>query len=278
MKSIFDTTSYLSSKIVTHEYSTSFSTGIRLLGPSIRNPVYAIYGFVRYADEIVDTFHDQDQEILLSEFISEYHKALERKISLNPILNSFQQVVHAYGLYDLVEDFLTSMKMDLDKKDYESREEYEQYIHGSADVVGLMCLKIFVKGNEEKYEELKVYAKHLGSAFQKVNFLRDIKNDFSTLGRSYFPNITTQTLTNETKAEIISDIEYDFQEAYKGIIKLPVEGRLGVYMAYRYYLKLLKKLKRKDSSQLMKTRIRVSDPAKYIIFFKSFLRYKLNIL
>jgi phytoene/squalene synthetase len=278
MKTLFDSTSFQSSKLVTRKYSTSFSMGIRLLAPSIRNAVYAIYGFVRYADEIVDSFHDYDQKVLLDEFIEDYHRALERGISLNPILNSFQQVVHEYKLYDLVEDFLSSMRMDLHKTEYSTREEYEKYIHGSADVVGLMCLKIFVVGDEEKYEYLKGYAKHLGSAFQKVNFLRDIKNDFNELGRSYFPNIADRSLDNDTKEEIIRDIEFDFSEAYKGIRQLPVEGRLGVYIAYRYYLKLLKKLKRKDSKQIMKSRIRVSDPMKMLIFFKSFLRYKLNIL
>jgi phytoene/squalene synthetase len=278
MKTLFDETSFQSSKFITHKYSTSFSMGIRLLGPSVRNAIYAIYGFVRYADEIVDTFHDHDQEILLNEFIDDYHKSLERHISLNPVLNSFQQVVHKYDLFDLVEDFLHSMKMDLQKNDYNTREEYEQYIHGSADVVGLMCLKIFVNGDQERYDELKIYAKHLGSAFQKVNFLRDIRNDFNELGRSYFPNITDKTLDDITKEEIIRDIEHDFNEAYKGIIQLPVEGRLGVYVAYRYYLKLLKKLKRRDSHEIMRHRTRVSDPMKFIIFFKSFLRYKLNIL
>lgn len=278
MKTLFDSTSFQSSKLVTRKYSTSFSLGISLLAPSIRNPIYSIYGFVRFADEIVDTFHDYEQEVLLNEFIEDYHHALKRGISLNPILNSFQQVVHENKLYDLVEDFLSSMKMDLQKSEYQTREDYEKYIHGSADVVGLMCLKIFVKGDEEKYNNLKVYAKHLGSAFQKVNFLRDIKNDFDELGRSYFPNIFDKTLDNHTKCEIIKDIENDFSEAYKGIKQLPVEGRLGVYLAYRYYLKLLKKLKNKDSHQIMKSRTRVSDPMKFVIFFKSFLRYKLNIL
>jgi phytoene/squalene synthetase len=278
MKALFDSTSFQSSKLITQKYSTSFSMGIRLLAPSIRNAVYAIYGFVRYADEIVDTFLEHDQETLLNEFIQDYHKALDRKISLNPVLNSFQQVVHEYKLYELVDDFLHSMKMDLQKKNYDTREEYEQYIHGSADVVGLMCLKIFVKGDEDRYEHLKGYAKHLGSAFQKVNFLRDIRNDFNELGRSYFPNISNKTLDDVTKAEIIEDIEYDFNEAYKGIVQLPVEGRLGVYLAYKYYQKLLRKLKKRNSQEIMKQRTRVSDHMKVVIFFKSFLRYKLNIL
>lgn len=278
MKSLFDASSFQVSALITRKYSTSFSLGIRMLAPSVRNAIYAIYGFVRYADEIVDTFHGYDQDILLSEFIRDYHKALKRNISLNPVLNSFQEIVHTYDLHDLVEDFIASMKMDLQKTDYHSKEEYEQYIHGSADVVGLMCLKIFVKGDEAKYDELKVYAKHLGSAFQKVNFLRDIKDDFHTLGRSYFPNITDNTLNEVTKQEIIRDIEHDFREAYKGIVRLPVEGKLGVYLAYRYYLKLLKKLKRKNSIDILKSRTRVSDPGKLFILFKSFVRYQLNIL
>lgn len=278
MKELFDSTSYQSSKMVTRKYSTSFSLGISLLAPSIRNAIYSIYGFVRYADEIVDTFHAYDQELLLNEFIEDYHLSLERGISLNPILNSFQHVVRENKLQDQVEDFLTSMKMDLHKVEYANREDYEKYIHGSADVVGLMCLKIFVKGDEKRYEELKVYARHLGSAFQKVNFLRDIQNDIHELGRSYFPNIVDKRLNNQSKQEIIKDIEHDFKEAYKGIKQLPVEGRLGVYLAYRYYLKLLKKLKKKDSQQILKSRTRVSDPMKFYIFFKSFIRYKLNIL
>lgn len=278
MKSLFDDSSFQTSKLITRKYSTSFSMGISLLGRSIRHSIYAIYGFVRYADEIVDTFHDYEQKILLDDFIEDYHKALDRRISMNPILNSFQKVVHEYKLQDLVEDFISSMRMDLNKTEYNTREDYEEYIHGSADVVGFMCLKIFVKGDEEKYKHLKVYAKHLGSAFQKVNFLRDIKNDFNELGRSYFPNIADRTLDNKTKDEIISDIQHDFDQAFIGIKQLPVEGRLGVYLAYRYYLKLLKKLKRKDSKQILKSRTRVSDPMKLVILFKSFLRYKLNIL
>lgn len=278
MKSIFDNTGYQSSKLVTRHYSSSFSMGIRLLAPSIRPAIYAIYGFVRYADEIVDTFHDFNQEELLNEFIEDYHKALKRKISMNPILNSFQEVVHQYKLYDLVDDFIKSMRLDLAKTEYDSQEEYEKYIHGSADVVGFMCLKVFVKGDEKEFNNLKIYAKHLGSAFQKVNFLRDIKNDFDQLGRSYFPNIKDNNLNEETKKEIIEDIEFDFKMAYKGIVKLPVEGRLGVYLAYRYYLKLLKKLKKKNSKHILKSRIRVSYPSKLLILFKSFLRYKLNIL
>ena len=278
MKSIFDASSYQTSKLITKRYSTSFSLGIQLLAPSIRNPIYAIYGFVRYADEIVDTFHDYEQELLLDEFVEAYNKALDRKISLNPILNSFQEVVHKYELYDLVEDFIRSMRMDLEKSDYKDEAEYKEYIHGSADVVGLMCLKVFVRGDNQKYLSLKKHAVSLGSAFQKVNFLRDLGSDINDLGRSYFPNMTNEKLNEENKAFIIQDIEKDFQDAYIGIKQLPVEGKLGVYLAYRYYLKLLKKLKRKNSLEIMKSRIRVSDPAKFLILVKSVLRYQLNIL
>jgi len=278
MKSLFDSVSYQTSKMVTSSYSTSFSLGIRMLAPGVRDAVYTIYGFVRYADEIVDTFHDYDQADLLNDFIQSYRKSLKDQISLNPILNSFQQVVHCYELHELVDVFISSMELDLQKKEYNTRADYEHYIYGSADVVGLMCLKIFVKGDQKRYDELKVYAKHLGSAFQKVNFLRDIRNDFQELGRSYFPNIRDKKMDEFAKQEIIKDIEHDFKEAYKGIVKLPVEGRLGVYLAYRYYLKLLKKLKHKNSQEIMTTRTRVSDPVKILILLKSYVRYSLNIL
>lgn len=278
MKELFDTSSYQTSALITRKYSTSFSLGIRLLAPSVRNAIYSIYGFVRYADEIVDTFHDYDQEILLNEFVENYNKALDRGISLNPVLNSFQEVVHKYALYQLVEDFIKSMRMDLHKNNYYSREEYEQYIHGSAEVVGLMCLKVFVKGDETRFEELRDSALKLGSAFQKVNFLRDINNDINALGRSYFPNVEGKSFSEYQKMEIIRDIENDFSIAFQGIKQLPVEGRLGVYLAYKYYLNLLKKLKRKSSREILKSRIRVSNPIKAFILFKSFIRYQLNIL
>lgn len=278
MKELFDKSSLECSKLVTKAYSTSFSLGIRLLAPSIRPAIYAIYGFVRYADEIVDTFDDFNQEELFADFENEYAKSLDKGISLNPILNSFQNIVHQFELYELVDAFMASMKMDLSKTVYSTEEEYKQYIYGSADVVGLMCLKVFVNGDKNKYEHLKTYAMHLGSAFQKVNFLRDLKNDYENLGRSYFPNVKNYLFDNESKREIIADIENDYKEAYKGIVQLPVEGRLGVYVAYRYYKSLFNKLKRKDSKQILKERIRISNPLKLIILFKSFLRYKLNLI
>ncbi len=278
MKQLFDNSSYSCSRLVTKTYSTSFAKAITLLSPSVRPAIYAIYGFVRYADEIVDSFQSYNQEELFMEFEENYKKALDRKISLNPILNAFQEIVHRYQLYDLVESFMKSMKMDLYKTEYKSVQEYTQYIYGSADVVGLMCLKVFVKGDNEKYMELEPYAMKLGSAFQKVNFLRDLKDDTEGLGRSYFPNIKDYHLDNHSKRIIIKDIEADFAEAYKGIIKLPIEGRLGVYQAYRYYMRLLRELKLADSKRILKERIRVNNFLKLEILFKSYVRYKLNIL
>jgi phytoene/squalene synthetase len=278
MKQLFDSSSYQCSKLVTRNYSTSFSLGIRLLAPSIRPAIYAIYGFVRYADEIVDTFYDHNQEELLDEFQADYEKAVERGISMNPILNSFQEVVNRYDLHEMVEAFMTSMRMDLDKTEYQSQEEYEQYIYGSADVVGLMCLHVFVNGDKQLFEQLKAPAMLLGTVFQKVNFLRDIKDDFEERGRSYFPNVANYELTDEVKAEIIEDIEEEFGEAFKGIMQLPVESRFGVYLAYRYYLRLLKKLKARNSEQILNSRTRVSNPGKAVILFKSYVRFKLNII
>lgn len=278
MKELFDNTSQKISKLVTNEYSTSFSLGIRLLAPSVRPDIYAIYGFVRYADEIVDSFLDYDREELLADFEQDYRKALKHKISLNPVLNAFQQRVHKYELYDLVDAFLASMKLDLEKREYHTREEYQKYIFGSADVVGLMCLKVFVKGDKKHYEELKEPAQRLGSAFQKVNFLRDIKADTHTLGRNYFPELQLNELDHYSKQGIIQDIEADFQAAWIGLRKLPIEGRLGVYVAYRYYHKLLNKLKLKDSKEILRSRTRLSNEHKMWILFKSLVRYKLNML
>jgi len=278
MKETFDSSSYKISKLVTNTYSTSFSLGINLLGKKVRPQIYAIYGFVRYADEIVDTFHEYDQKVLIDEFVEDYHKALKRKISLNPILNSFQEVVNQYGLHDLVDSFIYSMMLDLEKEEYKTEEEYKKYIYGSADVVGLMCLKIFVDGDEARYEAMKDEAMKLGSAFQKVNFLRDLKDDFERLGRSYFPNVTEYDFTENTKLEIITDIEKDFKEALQGILKLPIEGRLGVYVAYKYYLGLLKKIKQKSSETILQERIRISNSKKVFILAKSYVRHRINML
>ncbi|MBR9757413.1 MAG: squalene/phytoene synthase family protein [Algicola sp.] len=276
MKALFDISSLKCSEIITKTYSTSFSLGIKLFAPSVRPNIYAIYGFVRYADEIVDSFTNYNQETLFKDFVEDYHKALKYKISLNPIINAFQEVVHKYKLHAYVEDFLKRMEADLTVYDYTTKEDFENYIYGSADVVGLMCLRVFVNNDETKFQELKQAAKHLGSAFQKVNFLRDFKDDTQTLGRSYFPNLQNNTLNNLTKQEIIDDIELDFNEAYKGIIQLPIESRLGVYIAYRYYLKLLKKLKNTDSEHITNKRIRISNGIKLFILTKSYIRYKLH--
>lgn len=278
MKHIFDKTSYEISKKITRAYSTSFSMGIRMLSRHIRPSIYAIYGFVRYADEIVDTFHNYHQAELLEDFITNYDKALTRKISMNPVLNSFQEVVHKYELYGLVDDFIASMRLDLTKKDYHTLDEYEKYIHGSANVVGLMCLKVFLEGDNAQYKKLEPYAIKLGSAFQKVNFLRDIRNDIGELGRSYFPNLTGTELSNQAKDEIVKDIEADFNQAFVGIRQLPVKARFGVYSAYRYYLHLLHKLKNADSKELMHKRIRVSNAMKFFILTKAYLRHIFNKL
>lgn len=278
MKQLFDISSYDCSKLVTRSYSTSFSMGIKLFSPKIRPAIYAIYGFVRYADEIVDSFHDYPQEVLFDEFEGEYKKAIERRISLNPILNAFQEIVHNYDLQDYVQDFMDRMRMDLNKKEYTSKEEYENYIYGSADVVGLMCLRVFVDNDERKFNELKGYAMHLGSAFQKVNFLRDLKQDCEELGRSYFPELQTGELTEKSKNEIIADIESDFKEAYKGIVLLPMEGKLGVYLAYRYYQRLLKKIKRTDCDKIMNERIRISNSLKLVLLTKAVVRHQFNFI
>lgn len=280
MKDLFDNVSNDCSKLVTKKYSTSFSMAVNMLSPKIRADIYNIYGFVRFADEIVDTFHNFDKEQLMLHFENDYYLAKKNNISLNPILHSFQQTVNKYNIPDeMVQAFLKSMKADLHKTDYKTKEEYDEYIFGSADVVGLMCLKVFVNGDEEKYLELKDAAMRLGSAFQKVNFLRDLKDDFELLNRSYFPNIDLGKLDAASKQLIIDEIEEDFDYAYtNGILKLPVEAKFGVYMAYRYYRRLLKKLKNLPSEKIMDTRIRISNPMKINLLARSYVKYKLNII
>lgn len=279
MKSIFDQVARDCSKHVTQSYSTSFSIATKLLAPSIRQDIYNIYGFVRFADEIVDTFHDFNKSELLDEFEDELFKGLERKISLNPILNSFQETVHKYEIPEkLYVAFLKSMRKDLFKSTYKTQEEYEEYIYGSADVVGLMCLKVFVKGDDEMYENLKNDAMKLGSAFQKVNFLRDLKADYEELSRSYFPNANLEQLDEATKQEIIEEIEADFQAGLRGITQLPVEAKLGVYTAYIYYLKLLHKLKATPSLEIKNTRISVPNYTKASLLAKSFISCRLNLI
>lgn len=278
MKSLFDKSAVDCSKIITKNYSTSFSLAIKMLAPKIQNDIYIIYGFVRCADEIVDTFGDFVQEELLNEFEADFHKAYERRISLNPILNAFQEVVHRYNMMDLVIPFLKSMRMDLDKKEYLTKAEYEEYIFGSADVVGLMCLLVFVNGDRKRYEELKDSAMKLGSAFQKVNFLRDLKHDYESLGRVYFPNINMLTLSQDDKKAIVDEIEKDFEEALIGIRRLPKEAKFGVYTAYRYYRSLLHKIAKTQPEEILNKRIRVDDFSKIFIIGKSYVKYQLNYM
>ncbi|WP_299526981.1 phytoene/squalene synthase family protein [Winogradskyella sp.] len=279
MKSIFDNVSKECSKLVTNAYSTSFSMATKMLSESIRQDIYNIYGFVRFADEIVDSFHDYDKEKLFRNFETELENALKDKISLNPILNSFQETYHKYNIdKHLVDAFMDSMRLDLFKKDYLTEEEYKNYIYGSADVVGLMCLKVFVKGDNKKYEDLKDSAMSLGSAFQKVNFLRDLKADFEDLSRTYFPNTDLNHLDEASKQAIIKDIEDDFSKGLKGIKRLPLEARFGVFMAYRYYNKLLQKLKNTPALEIKSARIRVPNYKKIELLTRSYVKYQLNLL
>ena len=279
MKTLFDTVSYDCSKLVTKTYSTSFSLATKMLSQSIRNDIYNIYGFVRFADEIVDSFHDYDKERLFNGFSNDLEQALENRISLNPILNAFQHTFHKYNIdKHLVDSFMESMRLDLHKTKYLTEEEFKTYIYGSADVVGLMCLKVFVNGDNEKYDELKDMAMALGSAFQKVNFLRDLKADFDGLNRSYFPKIDLNNLNEVSKKDIINDIEQDFEKGLNGIKKLPIEAKFGVFMAYRYYRQLLKKLKKTPALQIKGKRIRVSNPKKIELLMRSYVKYQLNLL
>ena len=279
MKALFDTVSFACSVKVTKAYSTSFSSAVKMLAPSIRQDIYNIYGFVRFADEIVDSFHDYNKELLFEKFEKELEDAIQNKISLNPILNSFQHTVNKYNIsQDLIDAFMKSMKLDLVKQEYKTTEEYHEYIYGSADVVGLMCLMVFVNGEEKKYDELKESAMKLGSAFQKVNFLRDLKADFEGLNRTYFPNTDLNKLTETSKKEIIDDIEGDFKMAYEGILRLPIEAKFGVYTAYRYYKRLLKRLKTTPSTEIKNTRIRVPDYEKAELLARCYVKYRLNLL
>lgn len=279
MKSIFDTISFECSRNVTKTYSTSFSTAVRMLAPSIRQDIYNIYGFVRFADEIVDSFHEYNKDELFVLFETDLNLALKNKISLNPVLNSFQHTVTKYSIpYDLIDAFMKSMKLDLTKTNYKTKDEYEEYIYGSADVVGLMCLKVFVNGDSNQYDSLKNAAMHLGSAFQKVNFLRDLKADFEGLNRTYFPDTDLNQLNEASKLKIIQEIEADFKAGFEGIIHLPLEAKFGVYTAYVYYKKLLSKLSKTPSSEIKNTRIRVPDYQKYGLFAKCYFTYKLKII
>jgi len=279
MKQLFDSISSESSKIITKKYSTSFSIAVNLLSPNIREAIYNIYGFVRVADEIVDSFEEYPKEELLDRFEQEYRYSLKVGISTNPVINAFQRTVSKYHIdYALVESFLKSMRTDLEKQNYNNQKEIDDYIYGSADVVGLMCLKVFVQGDEERYNNLKESAMKLGSAFQKVNFLRDLNEDYENLNRSYFPNINPNNFTEADKARVLLEINNDFEEAYKGIIKLPKEAKLAVYVAYKYYFNLLHKIERTPSKTLKEKRIRVSNPKKMALLVESYFNFKLNLV
>jgi phytoene/squalene synthetase len=278
MKKLFDELSYDVSKSTTKKYSTSFSLGILALKPAIRPAIYAIYGYVRLADEIVDSFHNYNKEVLLDRFKKDTDLALEEGISLNPILQSFQDAVHTYKIdKKLIYQFLKSMQMDLKQVDYNS-ELYDEYVYGSAEVVGLMCLQVFTEGDKAKYEELKPYAQKLGSAFQKLNFLRDLKEDYENLGRTYFPEIEMKVFSNEVKAEIERGIELEFKEALIGIKLLPISSKFGVYLAYRYYLSLFNKIKKQNAQSILDQRIRIPNSLKFVVMLKSYVRYKTAFL
>ena len=279
MKNIFDEVSYSCSENVTKTYSTSFSLATRLLSENIRKDIYNIYGFVRFADEIVDSFHDYNKTELFNDFSDDLEKALANKIHLNPILNSFQHTFHKYNIdKDLVDSFMKSMRMDLTKKKYSTVKEYKEYIYGSADVVGLMCLKVFVQGDSKLYNKLKNNAMKLGSAFQKVNFLRDLKADKEDLNRTYFPNTKFEKLNESEKNEIINEIENDFKYGLEGIKQLPLDAKFGVFMAYRYYNQLLKKLKKTPATEIINRRIRVPNLKKIELLTRSYVKYQLNLL
>ena len=274
MKQLFDELSEMHSKSTTQKYSTSFSLGIKALHPKIRSAIYNIYGYVRLADEIVDSFHGFNQKDLLKRFREETNIALSEKISLNPIINSFQKTVHEYQIDTaLIDQFLNSMEMDLSKIDYND-DLYKEYILGSAEVVGLMCLKVFVEGDMEKFNELKPYAMMLGSAFQKINFLRDLKEDYHILGRTYFPEIDLKNFNDGTKLKIENEIELEFKQALIGIKKLPISARFGVYLAYQYYWSLFKKIKKTKAKVILSERVRIADAHKLTLLMGCYVNSK----
>lgn len=278
MKKLFDELSHQVSKTATRKYSTSFSLGILALNKSIRPAIYAIYGYVRLADEIVDSFHQFNKKELLDRLKEQTWQAIDEGISLNPILNSFQETVNKYEIdRNLIEQFLASMEMDLLPLEYNS-ERYQTYILGSAEVVGLMCLRIFVEGNPDAYDSLKPYAMKLGSAFQKVNFLRDLKDDYQELGRTYFPDVDMLVFDNNCKTAIEKDIESDFREALTGIRKLPGSSRFGVYLAYKYYLSLFHKIRRTSAQKITQERIRIPNGKKISLMMSSYVQFKMTIL
>jgi len=274
----FHAVSNKSSEITTKEYSTSFSSAIRLLHHDLQQPIYNIYGFVRFADEIVDTFHDYDKASLLEEFKKDTYAAIHRKISLNPILNSFQKTVNAYNIdHHLVGAFFQSMEMDLNQRTYDTR-NFNEYVYGSAEVVGLMCLHVFCEGKKEVCEKLKFSARSLGAAFQKVNFLRDINADYNGLSRMYFPGCDFNNFTEQDKKQIEADIHNDFKAAYSGILKLPLKSRFGVYVAYKYYLSLFKKIKNLEPARILESRIRIPDYKKIMIIVRAGVKNQLGLI
>ena len=278
MISKFHRVSNKSSEITTREYSTSFSSAIRLLHHDMRQPIYNIYGFVRFADEIVDTFHDHDKTLLLEEFKKETYAAIRRGISLNPILNSFQQTANEYNIApDLIDAFFSSMEMDLSQRNYDIK-KFNDYVYGSAEVVGLMCLYVFCEGKKELFEKLKISARSLGAAFQKVNFLRYIKADYNSLSRMYFPGCDFNNFTENDKKKIEADIHQDFNIAYNGILKLPLKSRFGVYVAYKYYLSLFKKIKSLEPARVLETRIRIPGYEKAMIVLRAGVKNHLGLI
>ncbi|GAB3980900.1 phytoene/squalene synthase family protein [Spirosoma terrae] len=278
MMALFNKTALKCSKLITEHYSTSFTLGIKTLDRRFHMPIYAIYGFVRYADEIVDTFHDYDKKTLLARFKHDTYQAIEEGISLNPVLQSFQLVVREYKIeQDLIESFLKSMEMDLYFQDYDD-DGYNEYIYGSAEVVGLMCLRVFCEGNRSEFDRLCEPARKLGSAFQKVNFLRDLKSDFVDRGRTYFPGVDFKEFGCDVKQLIEDDIQRDFDDAYKGIMALPQGAKLGVYLAYAYYQTLFNKIKQLPASQIQNERIRVPNPQKFALLAQTYLKFRLNAI
>lgn len=278
MKELYDKVSIKCSRLTTKAYSTSFSLGIRCLGKELRDPIYSIYGFVRFADEIVDTFHDYDKKKLLEKFKEDTYRAIDDKISTNPILNSFQITVNHFNIdRELIDSFLKSMEMDLQLKSY-SNEGIKEYILGSAEVVGLMCLRVFCNGQQEIYSALKPHAMSLGSAFQKINFLRDLRADYVGMGRTYFPDVDMNNFNDETKREIEENIAQDFHHGYEGIVKLPRSSRFGVYVAYVYYLALFKKIKNTPSEDVLQSRVRIANHYKARLLAYSYFKHQLNML
>jgi phytoene/squalene synthetase len=275
MKELYDDVSFGLSRVLTRAYSTSFSLGIHFLNRKFHDPIYAIYGFVRLADEIVDSFHDYDKKTLFKRFSDELELSLKEKISLNPILNSFQHVVHTYHIErGLIDAFMASMEMDLQKKDYD-REDFNKYVLGSAEVVGLMCLRVFVSGDEQRYQQLKPYGMRLGAAYQKINFLRDLKADFKGMGRAYFPGIHPGQFTEKDKKQVEEEIAADFAAGLEGIRLLPKDAGYGVYLSYVYYHGLFRKIQKLSAAEVAARRVRIPNRKKYLLLFTSYIRYKL---